>query len=163
MTDAVDGKALVRAYLDDVFSHGNVANMERYLAGDAFMASVADLVRRWRTAFPDFQISIARVIAEDDRVVTVEILSGTHDGVFESSLGPIGPTGRRVEWSRIAIRRLDGDRFVEGVFEEDEVGLLRQMDALSVTDPWAASHRSGSDPARRNPFGVRGAPGEDPE
>ena len=32
MTEPVDGKALVRAYLDDVFTRGNLANMDRYLA-----------------------------------------------------------------------------------------------------------------------------------
>jgi hypothetical protein len=46
-----DGKALVRAYLDDVFTNGNVAAMDRYLAGDTFMASVADLVGTWRRGF----------------------------------------------------------------------------------------------------------------
>ena len=142
------------AYLDDVFTSGNVSNVDRYLTGDEFKASVRDLVRRWRTAFPDLRISIDRVIAEGDRVVTVEILSGTHDGIYESSLGPIPATGRRVEWSRIAIRRLDGDRFAEGMFEEDEVGLLRQMDAIEVTNDWATSHRSSAHAGRGDSFRV---------
>jgi predicted ester cyclase len=127
----VDGKDLVRRYLDDVFSRGNVGAMDRYLRGDAFMARVADLVMRWRTAFPDFRITVDEVFVEDDRVVSVEILSGTHDGVYESGIGPIEPTGMAVSWSRISIRRLDGDRFVDGFFEEDEVGLLKQLGVLS--------------------------------
>ncbi len=64
-------------------------------------------------------------------MVTVEIMDGTHDGVFESRLGPIAPTGTKVSWSRISIRRLDGDRFVDGFFEEDEVALLFQLGALA--------------------------------
>ena len=149
----VDGKALVRAYLDDVFTNGNVAAMDQYLDGDTFKAGVADLVSRWRTAFPDFRIVVDRAIAEDDRVVTVEILSGTHLGLYQSTIGPIEPTGREVTWSRIAIRRLRNGRFVEGFFEEDEVGLLRQMGALDMTDDWAQTHRAAAHPA--DPTGFR--------
>ncbi len=154
---AVDGKALVRAYLEDVFTNGNVDAMDRYLAGDEFKAGVADLVRRWRTAFPDFRIIVDRAIAEDDRIVTVEILSGTHEGVYESTIGPIEATGRRVEWSRIAIRRLENGRFVAGFFEEDEVGLLRQMGALTSVDDWATSHRSSSQAVGSSQFRVMNA------
>ena len=129
----VDGADLVRRYLEDVFSGGNLAAADRYLRGHAFIGRVAELVTRWRTAFPDFRITIDEVIVEADRVVAVEIMTGTHDGVYESRLGPIAPTGRKVSWSRISIRRLEGDRFVDGFFEEDEVGLLMQLGALPDT------------------------------
>ena len=138
----VDGKALVRAYLEDVFTNGNVAAMDRYLAGDAFKASVADLVGTWRRAFSDFRIEVDDALADGDKVVSVEILSGTHDGIYESTIGPIEPTGRTVRWSRIAIRTLQNGRFVKGFFEEDEVGLLRQMGALELVNDRAAGHRS---------------------
>jgi predicted ester cyclase len=146
----VDGKDLVRRYLEDVFSGGNLDATGRYLRGDAFIAGVAELVTRWRTAFPDFRITVDEVFADADRVITVEIMSGTHDGVYESRLGPIAPTGRAVSWSRISIRQLDGDRFVDGFFEEDEVGLLIQLGAISEADkvprgphsPMAAGRRA---------------------
>jgi len=161
MTDgpSVDGKALVRAYLEDVFTNGNLAAMDRYLAGDAFKAGVADLVARWRTAFPDFRIVVDRAIAEGDRVVTVEILSGTHLGLYQSTIGPIEPSGHEVTWSRIAIRRLENGRFVEGFFEEDEVGLLRQMGALAMASDWAVAHRSSAHPDAASPFRVMDAVG----
>jgi predicted ester cyclase len=139
----VDGKALVRRYLDDVFSGGNTGAADNYLRGDAFIARVAELVTRWRTAFPDFHIDVEDVIAEGDRVVAVESMSGTHEGVFETRVGPIAPTGRKVTWSRISIRTLERDRFVDGFFEEDEVGLLMQ---LGVLDSGSGSGRGGHSP-----------------
>jgi predicted ester cyclase len=154
---SVDGKELVRAYLEDVFSQGNVAGMDRYLEGEPFKAGVADLVIRWRTAFPDLRIVVDEAIVENDRVVTVEILSGTHLGVYQSTIGPIEPTGQEVTWSRIAIRRLRNGRFVDGFFEEDEVGLLRQMDALTLDDDWAAAHRATAHAADRTGFRVMDA------
>jgi predicted ester cyclase len=157
VASAIDGKALVRAYLEDVFTNGNVGAMDRYLDGHTFKAGVADLVARWRTAFPDFRIVVDRAIAEDDSVVTVEILSGTHLGLYQSTIGPIEPSGQEVTWSRIAIRRLRDGRFVEGFFEEDEVGLLRQMGALDMADGWAESHRASAHAADPSGFRVMDA------
>ena len=142
----VDGKALVRRYLEDVFTNGNVAAMDEYLDGETFKKSVADLVAVWRTAFSDFRIDVDDVIVEGDRVVTVEVLRGKHTGVFASTIGPIGPTGRSVRWSRIAIRTLRDGRFVAGFFEEDEVGLLQQLDALKFEKTRAEAHRSTAQP-----------------
>jgi predicted ester cyclase len=123
----VDGKDLVRRYAQEVFSEGRLEAMPSYLAGEAFMNGVAELVTRWRTAFPDLIETVEDVFVDGDRVITVSALNGTHTGVLKSRLGPIPPTGRSVRWSRIAIRRLVDDRFVDGVFEEDEVGLLQQL------------------------------------
>ena len=148
-TSGIDGKDLVRRYLEDVFNGGNLDARDRYLRGDVFIEGVGKLVTHWRTAFPDFRITVDEVIVEADRVVTVESMSGTHDGVYESQLGPIAPTGKKVSWSRISIRRLEGDRFVDGFFEEDEVALLTQLGAISDSgqvergfhSPLAASRR----------------------
>jgi predicted ester cyclase len=145
----VDGRDLVRRYLEDVFSGGNLAAMDRYLRGDAFMKRVADLVTFWRTAFSDFRITVDDVIVAGDKVVTVEIMSGTHDGVYDSRIGPIEPTGTRVSWSRISIRILDGDRFVDGFFEEDELGLLKQLGVLSDDGFVSKGQHSGLAPERR--------------
>jgi predicted ester cyclase len=130
----VDGKALVRDYLREVFSEGRLERTNAYLAGEQFTAGVRDLVNRWRTAFSDFHEEVKAAYADGDRIISVSELTGTHDGVLQSRIGPIAPTGRRVRWSRIAIRRLDGDRFADGFFEEDELGLLQQLGALAVPD-----------------------------
>ena len=130
---SVDGKALVREYLREVFSEGRLDRMDAYLAGESFMTGVRELVARWRSAFPDFHEEVTEVLQEGDRVITVSELSGTHTGVLESRLGPVQPTGRSVRWSRIAVRRLQGDRFADGFFEEDEIGLLEQLGVLDLS------------------------------
>ncbi len=55
-------------------------------------------------AFPDFQITIEDSIAEGDRVVLREILSGTHQG----ELIGIPATGKHAVWSAVWIYRLAG-------------------------------------------------------
>lgn len=140
----VDGKALVRDYLREVFSEGRMDRIPAYLRGESFIAGVVELVTRWRTAFPDFHEEVEEVYADGDRVINVSEMTGTHLGVLDSRLGPVEPTGRSVRWSRIAIRRLDGDRFVDGYFEEDAIGLLQQLGVLQ--QPQAAADRGRHSP-----------------
>lgn len=141
----VDGRELVRRYLDDVFSHGNLDALDQYLAGEEFMTGVRELVERWRTAFPDFNEEVTAAYQDGDRVITVSSMTGTHSGILASRLGPIAPTGRTVRWSRIAIRRLDGERFADGFFEQDELGLLEQLGVFGDASP-------GLDPGRHSPL-----------
>ena len=126
----VDGKALVQDYLREVFSEGRLDRIPVYLHGEKFIAGVVELVTRWRTAFPDFHETVEEVYADGDKVITVSEMTGTHQGVLDSRVGPIEPTLRSVRWSRIAIRQFDGTRFVDGYFEEDDIGLLQQLGAL---------------------------------
>ena len=148
----VDGKALVRDYLREVFSEGRLDRMPVYLAGEGFTKGVLELVTRWRTAFSDFHEDVENVYADGDHVITSSVLTGTHDGVLESRLGPIEATGRSVRWSRIAIRRLDGDRFVDGSFEEDEVSLLEQLGVLDLSGgPDRGRHSPLARPPERAP------------
>lgn len=144
----VDGKALVRDYLREVFSEGRLDRMPAYLAGEKFIGGVEELVTRWRTGFSDFNENVEDVYVDGDRVITVSEMTGTHDGVLQSRLGPIEPTGRRVRWSRIAIRRLEGDRFVDGYFEEDEVGLLQQLGVLDESSGPGRGRHSPLSPDR---------------
>src|SRR5439155_788880 len=114
---------------------------------DAELHALADgervraLRTRWRSAFSDFREEVQQVFAEGDRLITVSVLTGTHDGVLDSPLGPIEPTGRSVRWSRIAVRRLQGERFADGFFEQDEVGLLQQLGALASSPAGPARGR----------------------
>jgi hypothetical protein len=63
MTNLDHGKALVRRYLQDVFSDGHLAATGEYLSGEKFIEGVTELVTRWRTAFSDFRIDVDTVIA----------------------------------------------------------------------------------------------------
>ena len=92
---------------------------------------------RWRTAFPDLRIDVQSVIVEGDKVVTEEKMSGTHTGPYRSSSTgmTVDPTGRAVTWTRLAVRTLHDDRFVDGFWEEDEVGLLQQLGVLAIPGP----------------------------
>jgi predicted ester cyclase len=132
--ETASAKDLVRRYLNDVFSRGDFGVIDQYLAGEKFTRGAMDLATRWRTAFPDLRIDVEDVIVEGDKVVTEEKMTGTHTGTYwSSSTGlTVDATGREVTWTRLAVRTLRDDRFVDGFWEEDEVGLLQQLGILQT-------------------------------
>jgi len=108
-------KALVRGYLIEVVSQGNMSAYGRYFADDAVFNGAREVERTLhglsaiRAAFPDFKLSIDEQIAEGDRVMTRVTFSGTHLG----PLGSIAPTGRKIRYSGIALDRVANGKVVE--------------------------------------------------
>lgn len=78
--------------------------------------------------FPDYSGTTKAMVAEGDTVAVRYTVSGTHTGEYRD----VSPTGRTVEWTGIAIYRLEGDEITEIWIEEDRLGLLEQ---LEVVDP----------------------------
>ena len=79
-------------------------------------------------AFPDLHSEVEDVVAEGDRVVLRNRLSGTHAG----DLGGIGATGRAIAWDTVQILRIQDGRVAEAWFVTDTLALLRQVGAISV-------------------------------
>jgi predicted ester cyclase len=79
-----------------------------------------------RAAFPDFRATILDQLAQDDKVVTRKVFTGTHLGSFQG----IDPTGRQVEIHLIDIVRVADGRIVEHWNCVDRLGLLSQLGAL---------------------------------
>ena len=106
------------AAIDDIFDPGYV------LGGQPNgVQRVKDAITRFRAAFPDLEIGVEDVIAEDDRVATRWTLRGTHLAEF----GDFRPTGNRIEVSGITIHRAAGGRIVEAWVSWDTLGLRRQL------------------------------------
>ena len=81
-------------------------------------------ISTYKTAFPDFNITIEDQIAEGDKVVTRVTIRGTHRGETEE-FGP--PTGRQIEGTLITISRIEGGKIVEDWDSYDNLSLLQQL------------------------------------
>ena len=82
----------------------------------------------YRDAFPDVQIQIDRMIAEDDLVAVHWHATATHNG---GGLG-FAATRRPVQFSGMAIARFEGNKLVEGWNNFDQLGLLQQIGVVSL-------------------------------
>jgi steroid delta-isomerase-like uncharacterized protein len=132
-------KALVRRWFREVWNEGREATIDELFAESGVAYGLGDteaevrgpaqlkpFVRNLRDSFPDLQISIHDIVAEDDKVMVRVLLEGTHSG---SGLG-VPPSGRRIHVAGIVVIRIARGQFIEGWNSWDQLGLLRQIGAL---------------------------------
>ncbi|MFI7338581.1 ester cyclase [Streptomyces sp. NPDC050085] len=94
-------------------------------------ASGAEALKRvWEVllrAFPDIRVTVEETVAQGDKVVTRNTVTGTHRGEYQG----IAPTGRTVTYSEIFIFRFGDDgRIAEIRGVVDVLAQLRQLGAL---------------------------------
>src|SRR5215203_3252931 len=114
-------KALVRKFFEEVWSRGNVAALDEFLAPDFvvhdtlsreeggtedYKRAVAEQI----AASSDFHVSIEEQIAEGEKVVTRHIDSGTHD---QEEFEGFAPSGARITMENITINRVVEGKIVQ--------------------------------------------------
>ncbi len=116
-----DRDALAETVADDVVEHGP---REEIRGLDEFLDNP------WQNlqAFPDYAGTTDAMLADGDMVAVRYTISGTHEGQYYG----INGTGRSVEWTGMAMYRIEDDEISEIWLEEDRLGLL---DQLGVLDP----------------------------
>jgi len=89
-------------------------------------AAMKELFGRLHTAFPDLQVEIDDLIAEDDKVVARNIVTGTHQGEFMG----LPATGRQVRYDEIFVVRFTDGRIAETWGIVDLASLMRQLGVI---------------------------------
>jgi predicted ester cyclase len=123
MSEQELNKAADRRYVEEVLNQGNMEVIDELRTDD--VQGIRERVTRFRTAFPDLQVTIETQVAEDDWAVMRLIFHGTHLGPF---LG-VPPTGKRVEFATIVMNRYAGGKSVENWGIHDYYGLLQHLQA----------------------------------
>jgi predicted ester cyclase len=81
------------------------------------------VARAFRSAFPDFHMTVEDVVAENDLVVCRFRQTGTHRG----ELFGIPATGRSVDFGEMALCQIAGGQIVSTWFQTDMLGLMSQL------------------------------------
>ncbi|PSQ02307.1 DUF4440 domain-containing protein [Halobacteriales archaeon QS_4_69_31] len=116
-----DREALSEYLADDVVEHG----IHEELHG---VEEIQAFLDRHFEVFPDYSGSTGAVVADGDTVVVRYTVNGTHSGEYRD----VEPTGQTVEWTGMAMYRVEDGQIAEVWLEEDRLGLLEQ---LEVFDP----------------------------
>ena len=74
-------------------------------------------------SFPDWFEDVVDIVAENDRVVTRYISTGTHHGPYQG----IQPTGKKIVVDEISIFRLEGRKVAEQWCLVDDMAILKQL------------------------------------
>jgi len=119
-------KTVVRRLVDEVLNEGRLD-----LLGELYAPALIAAAKRWiapfRRSFPDMEMTVVDLIAEDDRVVGRFTCSGTLLGEWRG----VAPTGRRFERiDEISIFRLNEGRIVDVWTLEDTHERLTQLGLL---------------------------------
>ena len=77
----------------------------------------------FRAAFPDLNVSVEQLVADDDNVAFAYTITGTHQGDF---LG-VPATGRRIKARGVQIARFENGLIVERWGSSDQLGILQQI------------------------------------
>ena len=128
-------KNAVRRLIEEVWNKGNLRVTEELFAPNYVHhdASTPDVglgpesekkrATLYRTAFPDFRLTVEDIIAEGETVTARWSCRGTHKG----DLSGIAPTGKQVTISGVSIARFTGGKMAEGWVNWDALGLMQQL------------------------------------
>lgn len=81
---------------------------------------------RLHSAFPDLHVTVEDLIAEGDKVVGRNTVTGTHEGEYMG----LKPTGRSITYNEIFIIRFADGRIAETWGVVDVLSQLRQLGAV---------------------------------
>src|SRR5215207_9383222 len=130
-----ENKATFRRYIEEVWNRTNLEVVDeifdRYLShqpdGQILERGPQDVKRfvsEFRSAFPDFHISINDQIAEGDKVMVHATIRGTHEGEFRG----MSPTGKHIEERGFSVFRFSEEGKVVESWDSyySQLGLMRQ-------------------------------------
>jgi steroid delta-isomerase-like uncharacterized protein len=133
--DLTENKKIVDAFVQALFTDGDLDAVDRHLAPDFVhhdppfsgapggREDVRRMAAMFRAALPDWHSDLDLLVAEDDIVAERFTASGTHRG----ELMGVAPTGKTLVVPGTNIYRLRDGLIVEWWTRLDELGLLRQL------------------------------------
>lgn len=131
MSNAIN-KATVRRYFEQVLNEQRHDLVEEFLTKNielhgSGLAPGLEVVKQWlamfAAAFPDGYITIADMVAEDDKVIARTVFNGTH----KAEMQDIPATGKIVNIPGIIIFRMDNGKIAEGWLVSDNLGMMQQL------------------------------------
>jgi len=131
----------------DAFNTGNVGNVSDFISEQYFNVEsqidpvrgqlrgpteFIDTVKNNRIAFPDLRHNEEAIIAQDDIVVSVINVTGTHTGNFFI----LPPTGNKISYDAVHLYRVGEDgKIIEHKAIRDDLTFLAQLGVIEPSSP----------------------------
>lgn len=133
-----ENKALVRHFVEEFWSPGNLAAADELIAKDATITlpgvgqvdhvTLKGFARALRSAFPDWHSTLEEMVGEGETIAERWTGTGTHQGEFQG----VAPTGRQVKVPGAVFYRIASGKITEfrGLF--DGLAMMQQLGAAST-------------------------------
>jgi steroid delta-isomerase-like uncharacterized protein len=125
-------KTIARTVLEEALGKGKVEETEALYSpefvthgstGDVRRAEDRELMKGWKRAFPDLQITIDKMVAEGDLVAVRFVAEGTNTGAANG----LPATGKRIRIAGMTLLRIVNGKIVEEWPSFDQLDFLRQL------------------------------------
>jgi steroid delta-isomerase-like uncharacterized protein len=125
----------VRRVIEELFNAGQLAVVSELYAAEYIrhdpatpdltggLDGIKEVITRYRTAFPDLQLTQEDLVAEGDKAVVRWSAHGTQHG----ELPGIAPTGRAFTITGLSMYRFVDGQIVEEWTNWDTLGMLQQL------------------------------------
>jgi steroid delta-isomerase-like uncharacterized protein len=134
-----ENKEMVRRFMEEVLSQKRLDEIDDYLTEDYVNHLLPPgapqgpqgeklLVGQFQQAFPDYTISMERIVGEGDKVMAHWSFRGTNSGEFQG----IPATGKQVHVQAINFFRFSDGRIAENRPAFDMLGLLQQIGVVPM-------------------------------
>jgi steroid delta-isomerase-like uncharacterized protein len=134
-------KELVQRFIDEVVNEQNYDRVDELFTPDYTRHDpdtpmdergpepFVEALKQLHAAFPDGEVHVGEMVAEDDLVAFEATMTGTHEGAF----GEIDPTHTSVEVRGNAMHRIRDARIAETWATWDFLGALQQPGTADET------------------------------
>ena len=134
-------KDFVHHWLEEVWDKGNLAAIDDFVAPEYVLhdepthslirgpEGIRQLISSVRSGLPDINVTAEDILADGDKVAYRWSARSTHRG----ELMGIPPTGKQVTMTGTDIYRIQDGKIVEAWSSRDALGLLQQLDAVTLT------------------------------
>ena len=133
----IDNKKLIRK-LHDIWNTNNISALPEVYSNNVVVhwskssenpnslghVGISQAIADTLLAFPDWHENIVDIIAEDDKIVTRYVSTGTHTGAYQS----IAPTGNKIKVDEISIFRIKNGKVTEQWCLMDDLALAKQLE-----------------------------------
>ncbi len=82
-----------------------------------------DFFKKFRAAFPDLEVAVDHMAADDENGAMAYTITGTHKGEFHG----VAPTGKKIEARGMQIARFEDGRIAERWGSSNELGIFKQL------------------------------------
>lgn len=139
MVGLSDQKRLVRQIFEEGWKNNDTDVIDESCSGDIVLYGLPtsehsadreqfkEFIHECHDAFPDLELAIDDVIAEEDRVVVRSSFAGTHDG---AAFLNTEAAGSEVDVTNTITYRIENGRIAEAWVSFDTLGLLKQIGAV---------------------------------
>lgn len=136
MSNVNQNKVIMRRMIEEIWNKGNMMVADELFTADHYSPSAPDLPKgpesvkmlatMFRSAMPDYHMSIDMILADETKVVARFTQSGTHVG---AALMGMQPSGKRAEWTEIGILEIANGKITRSWYEVDMLSMINQLTA----------------------------------